>query len=159
MCTPPGRGPEYRTPAWREGRELIVESCEPSDDAGDIQEWYDKLVALSAQIPSADHERMAAALAEQKRSDAPKHGTYLTWFVNRQIQDRAIRAVRRAPKAADAIQMVDGQSGKVLSVLRSRSIAGRDEHVEAGGSMKLLQSLRCIAGILREAVIGPSPQP
>jgi hypothetical protein len=52
---------------WRDGQELIVESGEPSDDPADIKEWYDKLVALSAQIPAADHARMAAALREQDR--------------------------------------------------------------------------------------------
>ena len=52
---------------WREGQELIVEGCEPSDDPADIKKWHDELVALSAQIPAEDHERMAAALAEQDR--------------------------------------------------------------------------------------------
>jgi len=52
---------------WREGQELIVEGCEPSDDPADIKEWHAKLVALSARIPAEDHERMAAALAEQDR--------------------------------------------------------------------------------------------
>jgi hypothetical protein len=52
---------------WHEGQELIVEGCEPSDDPADIQNWYDGLVALSAKISSTDHERMAAALAEQDR--------------------------------------------------------------------------------------------
>ena len=54
-------------PHWREGQELIVEGWEPSDDPVEIQKWYDKLVALSAQIPAEDHERMAAALAEADR--------------------------------------------------------------------------------------------
>ena len=49
---------------WREGQELIVEGSEPSDDPAEIQKWHDKLVALSAQIPAEDHERMAAAVAE-----------------------------------------------------------------------------------------------
>jgi hypothetical protein len=52
---------------WREGQELIVEGCEPSDDPEDIKKWHDELVALSAQIPAEDHERMAAAIAEQHR--------------------------------------------------------------------------------------------
>jgi hypothetical protein len=52
---------------WREGQELIVEGCEPSDDPEDIKKWHDELVALSAQIPAEDHERMAAAIAEQNR--------------------------------------------------------------------------------------------
>ncbi len=52
---------------WFEGQELIVEGCDPSDDPADIKKWHDKLVALSAHIPGADHERMAAALAEQDR--------------------------------------------------------------------------------------------
>jgi hypothetical protein len=52
---------------WREGQELIVEGSAPSDDASDIKKWHDELVALSAQIPAADHERMAAAIAEQDR--------------------------------------------------------------------------------------------
>lgn len=57
---PVGELPEH----WREGQELIVEECEPSNDPADIKAWHDKLVALSAQIPAADHERMAAAIAE-----------------------------------------------------------------------------------------------
>jgi hypothetical protein len=52
---------------WREGQELIVEGCAPSDDPADIKEWHDKLLTLSAQIPAEDHERMAAAIAEQDR--------------------------------------------------------------------------------------------
>jgi hypothetical protein len=52
-------------PHWREGQELIVESCQPSDDSADIKKWRERFVALSAQIPAEDHERMAAALAEQ----------------------------------------------------------------------------------------------
>jgi hypothetical protein len=52
---------------WRDGQELIVEGRQPSDDPADIKKWHDKLVALSAQIPAADHARMAAALAEQDR--------------------------------------------------------------------------------------------
>jgi len=52
---------------WREGQELIVEGCEPSDDPADINRWYEELLALSAQIPREDHKRMAAALAEQDR--------------------------------------------------------------------------------------------
>jgi hypothetical protein len=52
---------------WRDGQELIVEGREPSDDPADIKKWYDELMALSQQIPAEDHERMAAALAEQDR--------------------------------------------------------------------------------------------
>jgi hypothetical protein len=52
-------------PHWRDGQELIVEAGGPSDDPGEIERWYEELVALSAQIPRGDHERMAAALAEQ----------------------------------------------------------------------------------------------
>ncbi len=52
---------------WREGQELIVEGAEPAGNPGDIKKWYAKLVALSAQIPAEDHERMAAAIAEQDR--------------------------------------------------------------------------------------------
>jgi hypothetical protein len=50
---------------WRDGQELIVEGCEPSDDPAEIKKWHEKLLALSAQIPTEDHRRMAAALAEQ----------------------------------------------------------------------------------------------
>lgn len=46
---------------------MIVEGFELSDDPTDIKKWHDKLVALSAQIPAEDHDRMAAALAEQDR--------------------------------------------------------------------------------------------
>jgi hypothetical protein len=52
---------------WRDGQELIVEGCEPSDDPADIKKWHDEFVALSAQIPAEDHARMAAALADQNR--------------------------------------------------------------------------------------------
>ena len=52
---------------WREGQELIVESCEPTNDPAAIQEWYDELVRLSAKIPAEDHERMTTAIAEQDR--------------------------------------------------------------------------------------------
>ena len=55
--------PEY----WHEGQELTVEGAEPSGNPADIKKWYAKLVALSAQIPAEDHERMAAAIAEQDR--------------------------------------------------------------------------------------------
>jgi len=54
-------------PHWREGQELIVEGCGPSDDPADIKRWRDELVALPAQIPAEDHARMAAAIAEQER--------------------------------------------------------------------------------------------
>jgi hypothetical protein len=52
---------------WREGQELIVEGCEPSDDRAVIKKWHEELVALSAQIPAEDHRRLAAAVAEQDR--------------------------------------------------------------------------------------------
>jgi hypothetical protein len=52
---------------WREGQELIVEGAEPSADPADIKKWYAKLKALSAQITTEDHQRMAAAVAEQDR--------------------------------------------------------------------------------------------
>jgi hypothetical protein len=52
---------------WREGKELIVEGCEPSDDPAEIKKWYDELLGRSAQTSAKDHERMAAALAEQDR--------------------------------------------------------------------------------------------
>ena len=54
-------------PHWRDGQELIVEGCEPSDDPAEIKKWHAKLQALSAEIPAADHARMAAALADQDR--------------------------------------------------------------------------------------------
>ena len=54
-------------PYWHEGQELIVEGCEPSSDPAAIKKWHAKLLVLSAQFPAADHERMAAALAEQDR--------------------------------------------------------------------------------------------
>lgn len=52
---------------WRDGQELIVEGGGPSDDPAEIKKWHEMLLALSAQIPAADHKRMAAALAEQDR--------------------------------------------------------------------------------------------
>jgi hypothetical protein len=60
--------PVDKLPAhWRDGQELIVEGCEPSDDPIAIKDWHVQLLALSAQIPPGDHERMATALAEQDR--------------------------------------------------------------------------------------------
>jgi hypothetical protein len=52
---------------WRDGQELIVEGCEPSDDPAEIKKWHQKLLALAEEIPAEDHRRMAAALAEQDR--------------------------------------------------------------------------------------------
>src|SRR5438105_4044425 len=52
-------------PHWREGQELIVEGCAPSDDPAAIKKWHDELVALSAEIPAEDYERMATAIADQ----------------------------------------------------------------------------------------------
>jgi hypothetical protein len=52
---------------WRDGQELIVEGCGPSDDPEEIKKWYEKLVTLSVQIPREDHERLANAIAGQKR--------------------------------------------------------------------------------------------
>jgi hypothetical protein len=52
---------------WRDGQQLTVEGWEPSDDPAEIKKWHDKLVALSAQIPAEDHERMAVAIGEQDR--------------------------------------------------------------------------------------------
>jgi hypothetical protein len=52
---------------WREGQELIVAGAEPLGSPTDIKKWYAKLKVLSAQIPAEDHQRMAAAVAEQDR--------------------------------------------------------------------------------------------
>ena len=52
---------------WRDGQELVVEGCEPSDDPADIEKWHKRLLSLSARIPAADHTRMAIALDEQDR--------------------------------------------------------------------------------------------
>ena len=52
---------------WRDGQALIVDGGEPSDDPAEIKKWHAKLLALSAEIPAEDHQRMAAALAEQDR--------------------------------------------------------------------------------------------
>jgi hypothetical protein len=54
-------------PHWRDGQELIVEGFEPSDDPAEIRKWHRKLLALAAEIPSEDHTRLGAALAEQNR--------------------------------------------------------------------------------------------
>ena len=54
---------------WLDGQELIVDCGELTDDPSEIKNWYDKLVALSGQISDDDHERMAAAIAEQARQD------------------------------------------------------------------------------------------
>ena len=52
---------------WGEGQELIVEGFGPSDDPAEILKWYEDLVRLSKDIPTDDHARMAAAIAEQDR--------------------------------------------------------------------------------------------
>jgi hypothetical protein len=52
---------------WREGQELVVEGCSPSDDPEDIKKWYRELTALAAQVPPEDHARMEKAIAKQKR--------------------------------------------------------------------------------------------
>jgi hypothetical protein len=52
---------------WHDGQELIVESCEPSDNPAAIKKWYREFSALSRAIPAKDHKRMAAALDEQDR--------------------------------------------------------------------------------------------
>jgi hypothetical protein len=57
---------DFEAGRWN-AQEVISEGHEPSSDPADIKNWYDKLDALSAQIPAEDHERMAAALAEQDR--------------------------------------------------------------------------------------------
>lgn len=53
--------------SWSEGQELIVDSCEPSDDPEEISRWFEKLRDLSAEIPRYEHKRLAAALAEHDR--------------------------------------------------------------------------------------------
>ena len=53
--------------SWGEGQELIVDSCEPSDDTEEITRWFEKLRDLSGDIPRSDHKRLAAALADQDR--------------------------------------------------------------------------------------------
>jgi hypothetical protein len=53
--------------SWSEGQELIVDSCEPSDDPKEITRWFEELRDLSAEIPRSDHERLAAALAKHDR--------------------------------------------------------------------------------------------
>jgi len=52
---------------WRDGQELLIQGCEFSDDPAEINAWYEQLLALSAQIPKADHQRMAESLAKQDR--------------------------------------------------------------------------------------------
>lgn len=60
--------PLEKLPAhWRDGRELLIEEGDPSDDPEEIEKWYRELRAMSARIPREDHERMRAALAEQDR--------------------------------------------------------------------------------------------
>ena len=52
---------------WREGQELIVEESGPSDDPAEIASWYEELQRLAAEVPDEDHDRVLAALEEQKR--------------------------------------------------------------------------------------------
>ena len=53
--------------SWSEGQELIVDSCDPSDDPEEITRWFEKLRNLSREIPQSDHKRLAAVLADQDR--------------------------------------------------------------------------------------------
>jgi hypothetical protein len=50
---------------WHDGLQLTVEGGEPSDDPKEIKKWYERLQALSAEIPAEEHKRMSDALAEQ----------------------------------------------------------------------------------------------
>ena len=52
---------------WRDGQELTVDGGEPSDDPDEIKKWLGELKDGSALIPPEDHDRMAAAIREQKR--------------------------------------------------------------------------------------------
>lgn len=52
---------------WGEGRELLIEEGDPSDDPEEIEKWYRELTAMCADVPEEDHKRMQAALEEQKR--------------------------------------------------------------------------------------------
>lgn len=52
---------------WRDGQELIVDGDEPSENSAEIRKWHHKLEALSSQLIAEDHQRMAAAIAEQDR--------------------------------------------------------------------------------------------
>ncbi len=54
---------------WQDGQEVFIQASQPSDDPVEIKKWYEKLKALSIQIPPEDHERMAAALADQDRQN------------------------------------------------------------------------------------------
>ena len=52
---------------WQDGKELIVEETGPSDDPAEITRWYEELQRLAAEVPDEDHDRVMAALEEQKR--------------------------------------------------------------------------------------------
>jgi hypothetical protein len=52
---------------WREGQELFIEGGDPPDDPAEIDKWYRELVRLSEGLSDADHERMEASLAQQKK--------------------------------------------------------------------------------------------
>jgi len=52
---------------WHDGQELIIEQSGPSDDPAEITRWYEELQRLAADVPDEDHDRVMAALEEQKR--------------------------------------------------------------------------------------------
>jgi hypothetical protein len=52
---------------WRGGQELMIEETGPSDDPAEITRWYEELQRLAADVPDQDHDRVMAALEEQKR--------------------------------------------------------------------------------------------
>ena len=53
--------------SWQDGKELIVQETGPSDDPAEITRWYEELQRLAAEVPDEDHDRVMAALEEQKR--------------------------------------------------------------------------------------------
>ena len=52
---------------WQDGQELVVEQSQPSDDPEEIERWFEQLQRLAAEVPDEDHDRVMAALEEQKR--------------------------------------------------------------------------------------------
>lgn len=53
---------------WQDGQELMIEEAGPSDDPAEITRWYEELQRLAADVPDEDHDRVMAALEEQKRT-------------------------------------------------------------------------------------------
>jgi len=143
---------------WREGQELIVEGCEPSDDPADIKKWHDQLVALSAQIPAEDHERMADALAEWVRQPGfSGHGQLVsrTPLTRRSLQGQApIKHPQIRQASAERARTVRRASAgaRLANTKPPTRLAVGVQNLYGWGHHSKSQERRCIvAVVLRQA--------